>query len=85
MAIRDFQLKKYPKISCGAGILPANNTRTRELGVRSFSFGDATRTELWFFQRENKGLRLLRGVSFPQIIVMSNSREDRQDLYWACR
>ncbi|WP_250855235.1 DUF5615 family PIN-like protein, partial [Anabaena sp. PCC 7938] len=25
---RVLQLKKYPKISCGAGILPANNTRT---------------------------------------------------------
>ncbi|MDK2412637.1 hypothetical protein QHH03_26405, partial [Aphanizomenon sp. 202] len=23
--LRDFQLKKYPKISCGAGILPANH------------------------------------------------------------
>ena len=26
--IRDFQFKKYPKTSCSAGILPANNTRT---------------------------------------------------------
>ncbi|MDD1458457.1 hypothetical protein MEN95_26845, partial [Dolichospermum sp. ST_sed7] len=23
--LRDFQLKKYPKISCSAGILPANH------------------------------------------------------------
>ncbi len=23
--LRDFQIKKYPKISCGAGILPANH------------------------------------------------------------
>jgi hypothetical protein len=27
-SFRDFQIKKYPKISCGAGILPANNIRT---------------------------------------------------------
>jgi hypothetical protein len=25
---RDFQIKKYPKISCDASILRANNTRT---------------------------------------------------------
>ena len=29
----DFQLKKYPKISCGAGILPANNTRTGKMPI----------------------------------------------------
>jgi len=31
--IKDFQLKKYPKISCGAGILPANNTRTGKMPI----------------------------------------------------
>ena len=29
----DFQLKKYPKISCGAGILPANNKRTGKMPI----------------------------------------------------
>jgi hypothetical protein len=32
---RDFQLKKYPKISCSAGILPANNTRTGKIPLDS--------------------------------------------------
>ena len=31
--LRDFQLKKYPKISCGAGISPANNTRTGKMPI----------------------------------------------------
>ena len=32
---RDFQFKKYPKISCSAGILPANNTRTGKIPLDS--------------------------------------------------
>jgi hypothetical protein len=32
---RDFQFKKYPKTSCSAGILPANNTRTGKIPLDS--------------------------------------------------
>ncbi len=31
----NFQFKKYPKISCSAGILPANNTRTGKMPLDS--------------------------------------------------
>ncbi|OBQ11590.1 MAG: hypothetical protein AN490_05615 [Anabaena sp. AL09] len=31
--VRDFQIKKYPKISCGAGILPANNIRMGKMPI----------------------------------------------------
>jgi hypothetical protein len=33
MSIRVLQLKKYPKIYCGAGILPAHNTRTGKMPI----------------------------------------------------
>jgi hypothetical protein len=35
--IGDFQFKKYPKISCSAGILPANNTRTGKIPFLSLA------------------------------------------------
>ena len=31
--LRDFQIQKYPKFSCGAGILPANNTRRGQMPI----------------------------------------------------
>jgi hypothetical protein len=34
-SLRDFQFKKDPKISCSAGILPANNTRTGKIPLDS--------------------------------------------------
>jgi hypothetical protein len=35
LPIRDFQFKKYPKIPCSAGILPANNTRMGKIPLDS--------------------------------------------------
>jgi len=34
--VRNFQFKKYPKISCSAGILPANNTMTGKILLDHF-------------------------------------------------
>jgi hypothetical protein len=32
-SIRDFQIKKYPRFSCGAGILPDNNIRREQMPI----------------------------------------------------
>jgi hypothetical protein len=44
------------------GVSPSETLRER-----SFSFGDATGTELWFFQRDHQGLRLIFGAVFQKL------------------